>query len=105
MLRVGFQPPPPSSSGTDTGRTLALPMVQDLVGLDLQGFYKVSPAVKLGLAFLFFFPQCSWKQYILVFSFFFKKHIALSSHALLYNCVLQLGQVTVLIFVAPATLK
>lgn len=57
MLRVGFQPPPPSSFGTDTGRTLALPMVQDLVGLDLQGFYKVSPAVKLGLAFLFFFPS------------------------------------------------
>lgn len=37
------------------------------------------------------------------FQLFLKKHIALSSHDLLHNCVLQLGQVTVVIFVAPAT--
>lgn len=72
MLRVGFQPPPPSSFGTDTGRTLALPMVQDLVGLDLQGFYKVSPAVKLGLAFLFFSLSAAGNN-IFWFSAFFLK--------------------------------
>lgn len=35
------------------GHSLALPMVEDHVGPDLQGFYKASPAVKLVLAYLF----------------------------------------------------
>lgn len=76
-------------------------MVEDLVGLDLQGFYKVSPAVKLVLAF--FFSSVQLETIYSGFQLFLKTHIALSSHALLYNCVLQLGQVAVLIFVAPAT--
>lgn len=78
-------------------------MLEDHVGLDLQIFYKVSPAVKLVLAY--FFSSVHLKR---IYSDFQlkkkkKKHIALSSHALLHNCVLQLGQVTVVIFVAPAT--
>lgn len=61
----------------------------------------MSPAVKL--VFSFFFSSVQLETIYSDFQLFLKKHIALSSHDLLHNCVLQLGQVTVVIFVAPAT--
>lgn len=59
------------------GHGAALAMVEDHVGPDLRGFYKVPPAVKLVLAYLF---SVLLKKIHTVFHLFLKKHIAFSSY-------------------------
>lgn len=81
------------------GHSVALPMVEHHVGPDLQGFYKVSPTVKLVLAYLFSVPL---KKIYTVFHLLKKSILRCPPMSLLCNCVLQLGQMTVFIFVTLA---